>query len=121
MTGLALEMGCSFSNLILSGPLGTCCRCMILRPDGELSLLDLDRGNERRLLSGVERFWLNCGQAKEETDLTKEDPCWAYGPQGMQVCELVFLIILYLPLPSIIISACQPRQFVNPILTLRLF
>ncbi|XP_024394918.1 uncharacterized protein [Physcomitrium patens] len=60
-------------------------RCVILRTDGELSLLDLDHGNERRILTGVERFWLGDYQAKEETDLLKEDPCWAYGPQGMQV------------------------------------
>uniref|UniRef100_A0A7I4D4R9 RIC1 C-terminal alpha solenoid region domain-containing protein n=1 Tax=Physcomitrium patens TaxID=3218 RepID=A0A7I4D4R9_PHYPA len=60
-------------------------RCMILRTDGELSLLDLDHGNERRLLSGVERFWLSNEQAKVEADPVKEDPCWAYGPQGMQV------------------------------------
>lgn len=60
-------------------------RCMILRTDGDLSLLDLDHGNERPLLSGVERFWLSNEQAKEGTDLIKEDPCWAYGPQGMQV------------------------------------
>lgn len=61
---------------------------MILRTDGELSVLDLDHGNERPLLSGVERFWLNNEQSKEETDIIKEDPCWAYGPQGMQVCIL---------------------------------
>ncbi|KAG0587383.1 hypothetical protein KC19_2G160700 [Ceratodon purpureus] len=60
-------------------------RCMLLRTNGELSLLDLDHGNERRLLSGVERLWLSNDRATEETDLIKEDPCWAYGPQGMQV------------------------------------
>ena len=62
---------------------------MILRTDEELSLLDLDHGNERRLLSGVERFWLSNEQGKEEANLIKEDPCWAYGPQGMQVFTVI--------------------------------
>ncbi|BBN10730.1 RAB6A-GEF complex partner protein 1 [Marchantia polymorpha subsp. ruderalis] len=60
-------------------------RCMLLRTDGELSLLDLDRGSERRLISGVERFWLTCGRPKEEAALIKEVPWWAYGHRGMQV------------------------------------
>lgn len=58
---------------------------MLLRTDGELSLLDLDRGSERRLISGVERFWLTCGRPKEEAALIKEVPWWAYGHRGMQV------------------------------------
>jgi hypothetical protein len=61
-------------------------RCMILRTDGELSLLDLDQGNERRLVSGIERFWLSWGRPKEEAELIKEVPWWAYGHRGMQVC-----------------------------------
>lgn len=65
---------------------------MILRTDGELSLLDLDHGNERRLLSGVEHFWLSNDQLKEESDpIIKEEPCWAYGPQGMQVSNSLLL------------------------------
>ncbi|CAM6095693.1 unnamed protein product [Calypogeia fissa] len=60
-------------------------RCMLLRTDGELSLLDLERGSERRLISGVERFWLTCGRPKEEAALIKEVPWWAYGHRGMQV------------------------------------
>ncbi|KAH9536131.1 hypothetical protein CY35_17G090800 [Sphagnum magellanicum] len=60
-------------------------RCMILRTDGELSLLDLDQGNERRLVSGIERFWLSWGRPKEEAELIKEVPWWAYGHRGMQV------------------------------------
>jgi hypothetical protein len=68
---------------------------MVLRTDGELSLLDLDHGNERRLLSGVERFWLSSDRPKEETDLIKEDPCWAYGPQGMQVYSLLQYDVMF--------------------------
>lgn len=64
-------------------------RCMILRTDGELSLLDLDQGNERRLVSGIERFWLSWGRPKEEAELIKEVPWWAYGHRGMQVCICV--------------------------------
>lgn len=58
---------------------------MLLRSGGELSLLDLDQGSERRLVSGVERFWLTSGRPKEEANLIKEVPWWAYGYRGMQV------------------------------------
>lgn len=60
-------------------------RCMLLRTDGELSLLDLDSGSERALVLGVEHFWLTQGRDKEEAALIEEVPWWAYGHRGMQV------------------------------------
>jgi hypothetical protein len=60
-------------------------RCMLLRTDGELSLLDLDRGSERALVAGVEHFWLTGPRAREEELLMEEVPWWAYGHRGMQV------------------------------------
>lgn len=62
-------------------------RCMLLRTDGELSLLDLDRGSERALVAGVEHFWLTGARAREEELLMEEVPWWAYGHRGMQVRE----------------------------------
>lgn len=58
---------------------------MLLRADGELSLLDLDRGTEKALVSGVEQFWLTQGRDKAEAALIEEVPWWAYGHRGMQV------------------------------------
>ncbi|KAJ7539613.1 hypothetical protein O6H91_11G101500 [Diphasiastrum complanatum] len=60
-------------------------RCMLLRTDGELSLLDLDQGSEGILVTGIERFWLTCGFAKEKGYFLEEVSWWAYGHQGMQV------------------------------------
>lgn len=60
-------------------------RCMILRTDGDLSLLDLDSGSERPLVSGVEHFWITKGRPREEAALIEEVPWWAYGHRGMQV------------------------------------
>eukprot|EP00850_Spirogloea_muscicola_P003181 SM000012S25443 [mRNA] locus=s12:1087565:1095716:- [translate_table: standard] len=60
-------------------------RCMLLRMDGELSLLDLERGSERPLVLGIEHFWLTQGRPEEEAALIEEVPWWAYGHRGMQV------------------------------------
>ncbi|XP_050203918.1 uncharacterized protein LOC126653956 [Mercurialis annua] len=60
-------------------------RCLILRTNGELSLLDLDDGRERELTDSVELFWVTCGQSQEKTNLI-EDVSWLdYGHRGMQV------------------------------------
>ncbi|KAM7277274.1 hypothetical protein ACFE04_019140 [Oxalis oulophora] len=60
-------------------------RCLILRGNGELSVLDLDDGRERELTDSVELFWVTCGQPEEKTNLI-EDVSWLdYGHRGMQV------------------------------------
>ncbi|GLT84668.1 hypothetical protein SLE2022_028850 [Rubroshorea leprosula] len=60
-------------------------RCLILRTNGELSLLDLDDGRERELTDSVELFWVTCGQSEEKTNLI-DDVSWLdYGHRGMQV------------------------------------
>ncbi|KAI3441774.1 RIC1 domain-containing protein [Psidium guajava] len=60
-------------------------RCLILRANGELSLLDLDDGRERELTDSVELFWVTCGQSKETTNLIEEVSWLDYGHRGMQV------------------------------------
>lgn len=74
--------------------LGLCChflllvctfRCLILRTNGELSLLDLDEGRERELTDSVELFWVTCGQSEEKTSLIEEVSWLDYGHRGMQV------------------------------------
>ncbi|XVF73146.1 hypothetical protein PTKIN_Ptkin12aG0178100 [Pterospermum kingtungense] len=71
----------SSSNLLAREP----SRCLILRTNGELSLLDLDDGRERELTDSVELFWVTCGQSEEKTNLI-EDVSWLdYGHRGMQV------------------------------------
>ncbi|KAI4364719.1 hypothetical protein MLD38_020774 [Melastoma candidum] len=59
-------------------------RCLILRANGELSLLDLDDGRERELTDSVELFWVTCGQS-EEQNLIEEVSWLDYGHRGMQV------------------------------------
>ncbi|KAL1549837.1 guanine nucleotide exchange factor subunit RIC1-like isoform X1 [Salvia divinorum] len=60
-------------------------KCLILRMNGGLSLLDLDDGRERELTHSVELFWVTCGQLGEKTNLI-EDVSWLdYGHRGMQV------------------------------------
>ncbi|XP_024532297.1 RAB6A-GEF complex partner protein 1 [Selaginella moellendorffii] len=59
-------------------------RCVVLRNDGELSILDLDKGSERSLATGIERYWLTSGNAHIK-GLAEEISWWAYGHQGMQV------------------------------------
>ncbi|XP_021280084.1 RAB6A-GEF complex partner protein 1-like [Herrania umbratica] len=71
----------SASNLLAREP----ARCLILRANGELSLLDLDDGRERELTDSVELFWVTCGKSEEKTNLI-EDVSWLdYGHRGMQV------------------------------------
>ncbi|XP_038995537.1 LOW QUALITY PROTEIN: guanine nucleotide exchange factor subunit RIC1-like [Hibiscus syriacus] len=71
----------SSSNLLAREP----ARCLILRTNGELSLLDLDDGRERELTNSVELFWVTCGQSEEKTNLI-DDVSWLdYGYRGMQV------------------------------------
>ncbi|RAL48931.1 hypothetical protein DM860_001251 [Cuscuta australis] len=60
-------------------------RCLILRTNGELSLLDLDEGRERELTDSVELFWVTCGQSEEKTTLIEEVSWLDYGHRGMQV------------------------------------
>ena len=70
-------------------------RCLILRANGELSLLDLDDGRERELTDSVELFWVTCGQSEEKTNLIEEVSWLDYGHRGMQVR---FLCLLHLHL-----------------------
>ncbi|KAF9602571.1 hypothetical protein IFM89_029870 [Coptis chinensis] len=60
-------------------------RCLILRTNGELSLLDLDDGRERELTDSVELFWVTCGQSEEKASLIEEVSWLDYGHRGMQV------------------------------------
>ncbi|PNT50050.3 hypothetical protein POPTR_002G162000v4 [Populus trichocarpa] len=60
-------------------------RCLILRTNGELSLLDLDDGHERELTDSVELFWVTCGQSEEKASLIEEVSWLDYGHRGMQV------------------------------------
>ncbi|PSS04372.1 RAB6A-GEF complex partner protein [Actinidia chinensis var. chinensis] len=60
-------------------------RCLILRANGELSLLDLDDGRERELTDSVELFWVTCGQSENKTNLIEEVSWLDYGHRGMQV------------------------------------
>ncbi|VVB06503.1 unnamed protein product [Arabis nemorensis] len=60
-------------------------RCLILRKNGELSLLDLVDGRERELTDSVELFWVTCGQSEEKTNLIEEVSWLDYGHRGMQV------------------------------------
>ena len=62
-----------------------CSRCLILRANGELSLLDLDDGHERELTDAVELFWVTCGQSEDKTNLIEEVSWLDYGHRGMQV------------------------------------
>ncbi|GAB2291032.1 hypothetical protein Dimus_025288 [Dionaea muscipula] len=60
-------------------------RCLILRANGDLSLLDLGDGHERELTESVELFWVTCGQSEEKTNLIEEVSWLDYGHRGMQV------------------------------------
>ncbi|XP_073010601.1 uncharacterized protein [Typha latifolia] len=59
-------------------------RCLILRTNGELSVLDLDDGHEQVLTTSVELFWVTCGQS-EKANLIEEVSWLDYGHRGMQV------------------------------------
>ncbi|KAM7476445.1 hypothetical protein LguiB_023688 [Lonicera macranthoides] len=71
----------SQSDLLTKEPV----RCLILRTNGELSLLDLDDGRERELTDSIELFWVTCGQSEEKTNLIEEVSWLDYGHRGMQV------------------------------------
>jgi len=73
-----LSFGCSglFRDVPLSPPSPP--------QDGELSLLDLERGCERALAAGVESFWLTSADPRKGGG-EEELPWWAYGRNGMQV------------------------------------
>ncbi|KAL2233865.1 RAB6A-GEF complex partner protein 1 [Sesamum indicum] len=60
-------------------------RCLMLRMNGDLSLLDLDDGRERELTDSVELFWVTCGQSEEKNNLIEEVSWLDYGHRGMQV------------------------------------
>ncbi|URD86257.1 RIC1 [Musa troglodytarum] len=77
----ALEKNNSFSLDILSQQPS---RCLILRTNGELSVLDLDDGHEQLLSNSVELFWVTCGQS-EKANLIEEVSWLDYGHRGMQV------------------------------------
>ncbi|KAL8235818.1 hypothetical protein R6Q59_016899 [Mikania micrantha] len=59
-------------------------RCLILRANGELSLLDLIDGRERELTDSIELFWVTCGRSVK-TNLIEEVSWLDYGHRGMQV------------------------------------
>lgn len=75
-------------------------RCLILRTNGELSVLDMDDGHEHALTNSVELFWVTCSQFEEKGSLIKEVSWLDYGHRGMQVrCSLiVFHIYSWVPL-----------------------
>ncbi|XP_051192132.1 uncharacterized protein [Lolium perenne] len=60
-------------------------RCLILRVNGELSVLDMDDGHEQSLTNSVELFWVTGSQMEEKGNLIKEVSWLDYGHQGMQV------------------------------------
>lgn len=60
-------------------------RCLILRLNGELSLLDLDEGRERELTDSVELFWVTSELSEGKENLIDEVSWLDYGHRGMQV------------------------------------
>ncbi|KNA19833.1 hypothetical protein SOVF_057850 [Spinacia oleracea] len=60
-------------------------RCLILRGNGELSLLDMNDGHELELTDSVELFWVTCGQLDVKENLIEEISWLDYGHRGMQV------------------------------------
>lgn len=83
-----LPRECASTDHLSSSPDGLVrepSRCLILRANGELSLLDLDDGRERELTDSVELFWVTCGQSEETTNLIEEVSWLDYGHRGMQV------------------------------------
>ncbi|KAJ3699104.1 hypothetical protein LUZ61_002809 [Rhynchospora tenuis] len=69
------------SSLLLQQP----SRCLILRKNGELSLLDLDDGHEQVLTNSVDLLWVTCGKSEDKANLIKEVSWLDYGHRGMQV------------------------------------
>lgn len=70
-------------------------RCLILRTNGELSVLDLDDGHEQLLSNSVELFWVTCGQS-EKANLIEEVSWLDYGHRGMQVYKSNICMFLVL-------------------------
>lgn len=70
-------------------------RCLILRMNGELSVLDMDDGHEQSLTNSVELFWVTCSQYEEKGNLIKEVSWLDYGHKGMQVSFIVFFFIIF--------------------------
>ena len=71
-------------------------RCLILRTNGELSVLDMDDGHEHALTNSVELFWVTCSQFEEKGSLIKEVSWLDYGHRGMQVrFNLIFPVQIY--------------------------
>ncbi|KAK1376844.1 Quinoprotein amine dehydrogenase beta chain-like [Heracleum sosnowskyi] len=60
-------------------------RCLILRTDGELSVLDFYDGREKELTDSIELFWVTCGRSDGKTNLIGEVSWLDYGHRGMQV------------------------------------
>ncbi|XP_074328962.1 uncharacterized protein LOC141666707 isoform X2 [Apium graveolens] len=60
-------------------------RCLILRTNGELSVLDLDDGREKVLTDSIELFWVTCGESDGKTNLIGEVSWLDYGHRGMQI------------------------------------
>ncbi|KAL6585147.1 hypothetical protein OROMI_004436 [Orobanche minor] len=60
-------------------------RCLLLRNNGDLSLLDLDDGRERELTDSIELFWVTYGRSEEKANLIEEVSWLDYGHRGMQV------------------------------------
>lgn len=99
----------TFTNISLW--MDTCfARCLILRVNGELSLLDLDEGRERELTDSVELFWVTCGQSEEKVNLIEEVSWLDYGHRGMQVMNCWGLLnfntlnhLVYYDLPLVLV------------------
>lgn len=70
-------------------------RCLILRGNGELSLLDMNDGHELELTDSVELFWVTCGQLDVKENLIEEISWLDYGHRGMQVIISHFLWSFY--------------------------
>ncbi|KAG0477578.1 hypothetical protein HPP92_012297 [Vanilla planifolia] len=79
--GMLKKNELSSPNCIVQQP----SRCLILRTNGELSLLDLDDGHEQVLTNSVELFWVTCGHSEEKENLIEEVSWLDYGHRGMQV------------------------------------
>lgn len=94
-----LNFSCSFQLVLAANWLHINARCLILRSNGELSLLDLDDGHERGLADFVELFWVTCGQSDEKTNLIEEVSWLDYGCRGMQV--RIILGTKYIPRLSV--------------------
>ncbi|KAM0932418.1 putative transcription factor WD40-like family [Dioscorea sansibarensis] len=98
-------------------------RCLILRTNGELSLLDLDDGHEHVLSNSIELFWVTCGQSEEKANLIEEVSWLDYGHRGMEVWypspgldpELEFDREVYplglLPNAGVVVGVCQRMSF----------